>query len=76
MIGDGATRVLCAVIQLAACQPTVTVRDVRDATGIKSTATVWKYLLRLRREGLVTWQPGRSGTLRPLVRVSLLAGAR
>lgn len=58
--GDTATRVLLAVI----CQRRPTVRSVGAAVGLRSVNTVHRYLYRLRSAGLVTWEPGRKGTLR------------
>ena len=40
-----------------------TVRDIQNATGIKSTSTVHAYLARLEEKGLIRKDPGKSRTL-------------
>lgn len=40
-----------------------TVRDIKDALGIKSTSTVHGYLTRLAEKGLITKQDGKSRTI-------------
>ena len=42
-----------------------TVRDIRQALGIKSTATVHSYLARLEEKGYIKKQNGKSRTLLP-----------
>ncbi len=42
-----------------------TVRDIREALGIKSTATVHAYLSRLEEKGYIRKQNGKSRTLKP-----------
>ena len=42
-----------------------TVRDIRTALGIKSTATVHAYLTRLEDKGYIQKQSGKSRTLKP-----------
>lgn len=42
-------------------------RDVRDLTEFSSTSTIQMLLNQLRDLGLVRWDPGKSGTLRPAV---------
>ncbi|MBR6918518.1 MAG: transcriptional repressor LexA [Clostridia bacterium] len=42
-----------------------TVRDIKDALNIKSTATVHSYLTRLRDKGYIQMQQGKSRTLMP-----------
>lgn len=49
-----------------------TMRQVQEITGTKSVATVYRNLLVLREEGLVTWQFGKQGTLRPRARLLAL----
>lgn len=44
-----------------------TVRSVMRRAGLHSTSTTHAHLCALRRAGLVVWEPGRDGTLRPLV---------
>lgn len=41
-----------------------TVRDIKDAIGIKSTATVHAYLLRLEEKGYIKKQSGKSRALK------------
>lgn len=62
MIGYSATRVLLAVIE----SPNPLYADLMTRTGL-SRATVAGHLRRLRRAGLVAWENGHQGTLRPLV---------
>lgn len=57
---------LMAVLRL---EPPLTVRKVMVEAGLKSTHTAYKHLLRLREEGLVTWEDGKAATIRPLVMV-------
>ena len=61
-IGHEDTRAVLAV--LAARRPTV--RTVAAATG-KSLSVTHDRLHRLRRLGLVRFEPGRAGTMRPAV---------
>jgi DNA-binding IclR family transcriptional regulator len=62
--GPSCTRVLLAVVILH--RPTV--RSVAAATGL-SAARAHAQLVDLRRHGLVAWEDGKDGTLRPLVEV-------
>lgn len=66
-VGPRATRVLLAVIRTHATEGRATVRGVTFAAGYKSTGDVYETLCELRRQGLVAWDPGTRGTLRPLV---------
>lgn len=66
-LDEAHTHTLLAVYVLAANQPTVTIRDVGRLTGEESTSQVWRTLRTLRGLGLLTWEDGRSGTLRPLL---------
>ena len=63
-VADRGTRVLLAVVQ----QQRPTVRAVAAAVGL-SVNTTHDHLVRLRRLGLVAWEDGKTGTLRPLVEV-------
>lgn len=63
-LGDSATRVLVAVV----CLRRPSVADVARHVGL-SKASTYDHLLRLRRRGLVTWDPRGAGTLRPTVAV-------
>ena len=56
------TRALLAVV--AGAQ---TFNDVARLCGWKSRASTYRIVSRLRNKGLVAWDAGRSGTLRPLV---------
>lgn len=58
--------VMLAVIRLSTA-PTTTVRDVADETGC-STSTTHAALVLLANEGLVSYVPGRSATIRPTLR--------
>ena len=60
-IGPGATRVLLAVVN--GCR---TYGPIIERTGL-ARVTVAKHLGRLKSLGLVTWDAGKRGTLRPLV---------
>jgi DNA-binding IclR family transcriptional regulator len=62
-IGNSATRVLLGVLSGAS-----TYTELEEVTG-KNRATIHEHLRHLRAEGLVTWTPGRWGTLRPTVAV-------
>jgi transposase-like protein len=44
-----------------------TVRDVGDRLRVRSTSTVYAWLCEARNAGLVTWENGRAGTLRPTI---------
>jgi SOS-response transcriptional repressor LexA len=43
-------------------------REITAAMGWESTSTSFAALARLRRAGMVTWEPGIPRSLRPLVR--------
>lgn len=43
-----------------------TIREVKDAVGLKSTSTVFNYLTRMERDGLVSSIPGTPRSLRVL----------
>lgn len=64
--------VLVALLSIFAESGRVTVREISDEVDI-STSTCHAHLLVLRRDGLIAWEPGRDGTLRPLVRAEALA---
>lgn len=63
MTGDSATRVLLAVV--AGLQ---TMGDIAAEVGI-SRSTAYEHLTALRADGLVAWEPGLAGTIRPCVEV-------
>lgn len=60
------TRVLLALLFVYRCDGRATVRTVSEAARRPFTTT-YEALLSLRDEGLIAWEDGRSGTLRPLV---------
>lgn len=66
--GDGQTRVLLSLLHLWERDGRVTMRQVADGAGLSLTTTK-KHLDSLRLEGLVTWDEGTNGTLRPRVAV-------
>lgn len=68
------TRVLVALLLAHAREGRATVRSVAAIADLSPTAT-YSALRRLRDDGLVAWDEGRSSTLRPLVTVQALAAA-
>ena len=64
MWGDTATRVLLAVLT----QDRPTVRSVAAEVG-RSVSKTHEELVKLRAAGLVKWDAGKTGTLRPIVAV-------
>ncbi len=65
--GTGRTRVLLSVLRLHDLYGRVTVRAVAADIGCTVSVAHW-HLNRLRDEGLVAWDDGTQGSLRPLVR--------
>lgn len=63
-LATGSTRVLMALLARHDDTGRATVRDLAEDMGW-SPSTVHSCLLRLRAEGLVTWEEGQAGTLRP-----------
>lgn len=63
---DVRSRVLLALVFVYRCDGRATVRTVAAAAG-KPVMTTHQALASLRDEGLIAWEPGRHGTLRPLV---------
>lgn len=63
---DAETRTLLAVVRAHAPGRPVMIPDVMAATGLSRVYT-WKQLDRLRAAELVTWERGKTGTMRPLV---------
>jgi hypothetical protein len=61
-IDPRATRAAIAVLQGAR-----TVRAVAAAIGVSSTAVAHLWLCKAKAAGLVAWEPGLAGTLRPCV---------
>lgn len=66
-LSDGAIRVLLGVIETDECFGNVTYPDLLTYTQLSRT-TIHKHLHRLRDRGLVTFEDGKKGTIRPLVR--------
>ncbi len=66
--GDGQTRVLLALLHIDATYGRVTMRQVADGAGLSLTTTK-RHLDALRAEGMVTWDLGTNGTLRPTCEV-------
>lgn len=66
-VGPTATRVLLALLAEWEEHGRVTVRTVAARAG-RSVQVTHKWLGVLRDAGLVAWEPGVGGTLRPLVR--------
>lgn len=61
----GRTRVFFALCRVYDRDGRCTVRAIAAETG-RSLSTVQAHLYGLRRSGLVTWERGQRGTLRPL----------
>jgi len=59
------------VLQAVCAQRHPTIRSVSDATGV-AWGSVRSHLDKLAALGLVAWEPGRSGTLHPCVRIAAL----
>lgn len=66
-IRDSQIRVLIALLNVYSLDGRATVRAVARAAG-RNISTTHHHLSFLRAQGFVTWTPGESGTLRPLVR--------
>jgi len=60
------TATYLAVLTVYAVDGRCTVRSVMDELGLRSTSSAHRRLNRLRSAGLVAWDQGRTGTLRPL----------
>ena len=65
-VSPALTKVMVATVFVHHLDGRCTVRSVAEAAGL-STATTYSHLCHLRRRGLVAWERGRAGTLRPLV---------
>src|SRR5690349_10765266 len=66
VIREGQTRTLLALVACHRRDGRATVRSVAEEAG-RSVMTTYHNLLGLRERDLVTWDEGRTGTLRPLV---------
>lgn len=65
-VGNRATRVLLGLLLVDARDGRATFRSVARASGV-GVGEVFYDLVDLRALGLVAWEPGAQGTLRPLV---------
>lgn len=63
---DAQTRCLLALIEIHRRDGRATMRDVAERLD-RNLSTVYAHLLRLRRMGLVDWDPSKPRNLRPLV---------
>lgn len=61
VIGASVTETLLVVVEWGG---RLSVKDLALLRGL-SVSTTYGHLLRLRQHGLVTWEWGQSGTLRP-----------
>lgn len=68
-VGARGTRVLLALLRVSARGERATVRAVAAEARLASFGKAHRELVRLRELGLVTWDEGRTGTLRPTVAV-------
>lgn len=68
-VNPTATAAFVALHRLYALTGRATVREVAMAAGLPFTST-WEALCDLRDAGLVSWEPGKAGTLRPLYGVA------
>ena len=66
-ITSAQVRCLMAVVEVFERDGRATVRSVMRHLDLRSSQTVHHHLTALRDFGLVTWEPGRRGTLRPTV---------
>lgn len=67
MISPAQTRVFLALLAEWEEHGRVTVRSVAKRLGPAGVGSVHGHLSSLREAGLVAWEDGRGGTLRPLV---------
>lgn len=67
MISSSQTRVPVALIAVYQRDGRATVRSVVAEAGMKSPGSALRPLKLLRDAGLIAWEPGKAGTLRPLV---------
>lgn len=68
-VAPAQTRVLLALLTVHGRDGHATIQAVGEQAGLSSKSTVWFHLEHLRRLGLVAWEDGKRGTLRPLVQV-------
>lgn len=67
-VSPGATRVYLAMVELDRRDPSMTVRAVMAESRYRSTGSLHVLLSELRAAGLVSWEPGKSGTLHLVAR--------
>ena len=67
LISPAVTVTLLALIVVYRVHGSASVREVALVAGQRSAGMVHAHLVKLRRAGLVDWEPGKIGTLRPLV---------
>jgi len=70
-LSDVSIRVLLAVIHIYGREHRVTVREAAEVAGC-SVASAHASLVHLKKQKLVDWQAGFSGTLRPNVSIQNL----
>lgn len=66
-VSPSLTRLFLGVASVHARTGRCTVREAMDAAGYSSVGSGHHMLLQLRDLGLVTWEDGHAGTLRPAV---------
>lgn len=67
-VPQGRTRVYLALVRRHEAGQRTVIDDLAADVGVCRT-TVYRHLLALRDDGLVTWEPDRAGTMRPTLRV-------
>jgi SOS-response transcriptional repressor LexA len=67
-LSEAQLAVLRAVVRCHERDGRVTVRGVADEVGFASPNTAHVHLYALRERGLVAWDEGRAGTIRPVGR--------
>lgn len=67
-------RVLVEVLRMTEAGERISVRKLCKRLGWRSANAVYYRLVRLRQAGLLTWEDGRDGTLRPKCRVEVWEG--
>lgn len=63
LFNNTTTRIMLAVLAGGR-----SMRQLQDATGTKSLATVHRHVQKLQQAGLVDWQPNQQWTLHPTAR--------
>ena len=65
---DRTARVLGFILDAARKHRVLTIRDLCKKMGTSSTNGVHFQLFALKRDGLITWEPGKARTIRPTCR--------